>query len=189
MYYFLIPLLIGFLFAGSSAFTAFFSRLWGVNAGRLVTSLLRNLIGIPLYGYGLVLAWRGSSTFIFNLGAVGQGLGWLFIFAGTVPIIVGHLQLGWRTHMPSMSDSLMDTGLYAYVRHPIYAGFLIVFFGLALVHFTALWLLACIFSIIFFLVMAKLEEVDLLQRMPKYSEYMGRVPGFLPTLANNALNR
>lgn len=189
MYYFLIPLLMGFVFAGSSAFTSAFSRSWGVNGGRLVTSLLRNMLGIPLYGYGLVLAWCETSTLILNLGAIGQGLGWLLVIAGAVPIIVGHLQLGWRTHMPSINDSLMDKGLYAYVRHPIYVGGLIVFLGLVLVHFTVPWLLASILSIIFFTVMARLEEIDLLQRMPKYSDYMVRVPGFLPIFANNPLSR
>jgi protein-S-isoprenylcysteine O-methyltransferase Ste14 len=44
------------------------------------------------------------------------------------------------------------------------------------------WLFASILSIIFFTVMAKLEEIDLSQRMPKYSDYMVRVPGFLPYL-------
>lgn len=189
MYYFLIPLLMGFVFAGSSAFTTAFSRSWGVNGGRLLTSLLRNMLGIPLYGYGLVLAWCETSTFILHLGAIGQGLGWLLVITGAVPVIAGHLQLGWRTHMPSMNDSLMDKGLYAYVRHPIYAGGLIIFFGLALVHATVPWLLASILSILFFIVMAKLEEVDLLQRMPEYSDYMVRVPGFLPTPANSALSR
>jgi protein-S-isoprenylcysteine O-methyltransferase Ste14 len=87
-----------------------------------------------------------------------------------------------------MNDALMDNGLYAYLRHPIYAGGLIVFIGLALVHFTAPWLMASILSIMFFTVMAKLEEVDLLQRMPKYSDYMARVPGFLPIFANNTLS-
>ncbi len=189
MYYFLVPLLIGFVFAGSSAFTAAFSRLWGVNGGRLVTSLLRNMLGIPLYGYGLVLAWRENASLIFNLGAIGQGLGWLLVIAGTVSVIAGHLQLGWRTHMPSMNDLLMDNGLYVYVRHPIYAGGLIVFIGLTLVHFTAPWVFASILSIVFFIVMAKLEEVDLLQRMPEYRDYMIRVPSFLPNFANNTLSQ
>jgi protein-S-isoprenylcysteine O-methyltransferase Ste14 len=180
---------MGFVFAGSSAFTAVFSRLWGINGGRLATSILRNMLGIPLYGYGLVLAWCETALLIFDLAAVGQGLGWLLVITGAIAVIAGHLQLGWRTHMPSMNDALMDNGLYTYVRHPIYAGGLIVFIGLTLVHFTAPWLLASILSILFFIVMAKLEEVDLLQRMPKYHEYMVRVPSFLPDFANSALSR
>jgi hypothetical protein len=33
---------------------------------------------------------------------------------------------------------------------------------------------------VFFAVMAKLEEIDLLQRMPEYREYIERVPRFIP---------
>lgn len=189
MYYFLLPLLTGFILAGASAFTAAYSRRWGECGGRLATSLLRNILGIPLYFYGLILAWRTGSPLLFNPGAVGQGLGWLLITAGAVPVIIGHLQLGMRTHMPAVGDSLMDKGLYAYVRHPIYAGGLLVFAGLALLQPSTPWLLACLLSCVFFKVMGRLEEIDLLQRMPEYSEYMLRVPGFMPLLAHNVMKR
>jgi len=189
MYYFLSPLLTGFVLAGASAFTAAYSRRWGERGGRFATSLLRNVLGIPFYFYGLVLAWRAGSPLLFNPGAVGQGLGWLLIAAGAVPVIIGHLQLGMRTHMPSVGDSLMDDGLYAYVRHPIYAGGLLVFVGLALLQPSAPWLLACVLSCVFFKVMGRLEEIDLLQRMPEYSEYMLRVPGLIPLFAHNIMSR
>lgn len=189
MYHFLLPLLAGFVLAGASAFTAAYSRYWGERGGRFATSLLRNMLGIPLYFYGLVLAWRAGSPLLFNPGAVGQGLGWLFIAGGAVPVIIGHLQLGMRTHMPSVGDHLMDGGLYAYVRHPIYAGGLLVFFGLALLQPNATWLLACVLSSVFFTVIGKLEEIDLLQRMPEYREYMLRVPGFIPLYAYNVMSR
>ena len=183
MYHFLIPLLIGFALAGASAFTAAYSRRWGERGGRLATSLLRNMLGIPLYFYGLVLAWKTAAPLLFAPGAVGQGLGWILIAAGAVPVIIGHLQLGWRTHMPAVGDSLMSTGLYAHVRHPIYAGGLLVFVGLALLQPSAPWLLACALSCVFFTVMGRLEEIDLLQRMPEYRDYMERVPRFIPRLS------
>lgn len=189
MYHFLLPLLTGFVLAGASAFTAAYSRRWGERGGRLAASLLRNVLGIPLYFYGLVLAWRAGSPLLFNSGAVEQGLGWLLIAAGAVPVIIGHLQLGMRTHMPSVGDPLMDDGLYAYVRHPIYAGGLLVFVGLALLQPSAPWLLACMLSSMFFTVMGKLEEIDLLQRMPEYCEYMLQVPGFIPLFAHNVMSR
>jgi protein-S-isoprenylcysteine O-methyltransferase Ste14 len=176
----LIPLLTGFVLAGASAFTAAYSRRWGERGGRLATSLLRNVLGIPLYFYGLVLAWQAAAPLLFASGAVNLGLGWILIVAGAVPVIIGHLHLGWRTHMPSIGDSLMSHGLYAYVRHPIYAGSLLVFGGLALLQPDAPWLLACALSGVFFTVMGRLEEIDLLQRMPEYREYMARVPRFIP---------
>jgi protein-S-isoprenylcysteine O-methyltransferase Ste14 len=180
MFLFLLPLLTGFLFAGASVFTSAYSRRWGERGGQLATNLLRNFLGIPLYMLGLVLAWRTDVPLLFVPGMTGRGLGWLLVAAGIVPIVVGHLQLGWRTHLPSVGDALMDGGLYAYVRHPIYAGGVLMFAGLMLLRPSVPWLLACLFSGVFFTLMGGMEERDLLQRMPAYREYMERVPRFIP---------
>ena len=61
MYRFLIPLLLGFALGGASAFTAAFSRLWGERGGRMATMVLRNLLAIPLWLFGFVLAWRTAA--------------------------------------------------------------------------------------------------------------------------------
>lgn len=180
LYLFLIPLLPGFALAGASAFTANFSRRWGARGGQIVTVILRNFLGIPLYFLGLVLAWGASAPFLFDPGSAIRVLGYALIIAGSVPVMVGHLQLGWRTHMPSMNDTLVREGLYAYVRHPIYGGGLLVFAGLALLRPTAAFVLACALSGVFLLVQAWLEEIDLLQRLPAYREYRKQTPGFLP---------
>lgn len=180
MYRFLMPLLAGFVLAGASAFTAAFSSRWGVRGGQIATSVLRNLLGIPLYFLGLVLAWRVPAPLLLDPGTATQVTAWILIVAGSIPVVVGHLQLGWSTHMPSLRDSLVTTGLYAHVRHPIYAGALLVFVGLALLHSTVAFALACALSCAFFVVQARLEEVDLLERLPQYREYMRQVPALLP---------
>lgn len=185
MYRFLAPLLAGFALAGASAFTAAFSRRWGVRGGQLATIVLRNVLGIPLFLVGLVLAWLAPGSAWFEPGATGRVLGWALIAAGSVPVIVGHVQLGWRTHMPSMHDTLVKTGLYAHLRHPIYAGGLPVFSGLVLLRPTAPFALACVLSCVFLIVQARLEEIDLLERLPEYREYMKQVPGFLPRLRSD----
>ncbi len=179
-YGFLLPLLAGFALAGASAFTAAWSRRWGVRGGQRATAVLRNLLGIPLYFAGLVLAWLAPTPALFEPGRAGTIAAWALIALGAVPIVLGHLQLGWRTHMPSVQDSLMRDGLYARVRHPIYAGALPVFAGLALLRPSAAFVLACTLSLAFFLLQACLEEIDLLQRMPGYREYRREVPAFLP---------
>lgn len=180
MYLFLLPLLLGFVLAGASAFTGLYSRRWGSIVGRRLTSFLRNFTGIPLYMIGLVMAWRIDPTMSWAPSEIVRGLGWVLIVSGSLPILVGHWQLGWQTHLPSAEASLMDQGWYAYVRHPIYVGAFVVFIGLAAIHPTHAWLIACFLSIIFFLTQARLEEIDLTSRMPAYRSYMERVPAFLP---------
>ena len=185
MFRFLIPLLAGFTLAGASAFTAAFSRWWGERTGKLLTSVLRNLLGIPLYFVGLVLAWRAPLPALFEPGVVTFALAWGLIVAGAIPVIVGHLQLGWRTHLPSVRDDLLTTGLYGRVRHPIYAGGVLVFTGVALLHPTMPFLAACALGTVFLFIQGKLEEIDLLQRLPAYREYAQSVPAYIPRLFAN----
>jgi protein-S-isoprenylcysteine O-methyltransferase Ste14 len=177
-----MPLLLGLALGGASAFTAAYSRWWGERVGQAVTMILRNVLGIPLWVSGYILAWRDPAPFLFiPVGAV-RALAWLLVAAGAVPVIWGHLQLGLRTHMPSVRDSLVRTGLYARVRHPIYAGGILIVGGLAVLRPTAPVLVASGIGIGWVLVQARLEELDLVQRLPAYREYMRQVPRFFPRL-------
>lgn len=180
MYGFVIPLLVGFALAGASAFTAAYSRRWGERGGQLATSILRNFLGIPLWLFGFVLAWLAPAPLLLSLSGALKTLGWLLLAAGSVPVIWGHLQLGWRTHMPSVRDTLVRHGLYARVRHPIYSGMMLVFVGLALLRPTATVVLACALGFLWLIVQARLEELDLVQRLLAYREYMEQVPRFVP---------
>lgn len=141
-YVFLIPLVLGFALAGASAFTAAFSRRWGERRGQMATMVLRNALGIPLWVVGYILAWRAAEPSRFIPSGIVPALASLLIAVGAVPVIWGHLQLGLRTHMPSVRDTLVRTGLYARVRHPVYAGGILIFGGLALLHPTAPLLVA-----------------------------------------------
>ena len=182
MYVFLIPLLLGFTLAGASAFTAAYSRRWGERGGQLATSILRNFLGIPLWFFGFILAWRAPAPLLFSSSEATKTLGWLFLAAGSVPVIWGHLLLGWRTHMPSVRDTLVRHGLYAHVRHPIYGGMFLALAGLALLRPTLAMVVACALGFGWCIVQARLEELDLVQRLPAYREYMAQVPRFVPRL-------
>lgn len=183
MYWFLLPLVLGFAVGGVSAFTAALSRRFGERGGQMATVILRNLIGIPLWVIGYILAWRAPAPWLFVPGKAAQVLGWLLIVAGSIPAIWGHLQLGWRTHMPSVRDTLVRSGLYGRVRHPIYAGALLIFVGLTLVRPAPTVLVASAAGLAWAIVQARLEELDLVQRLPAYLAYMAEVPRFIPRSA------
>jgi len=180
MYLFLIPLLLGFVLGGASAFTATYSRWWGERWGARVTSILRNFLGIPLWLFGFVIAWVQHAPLFFNPDAMIKTLSWLIIFTGSILVSWGHLVLGWRTHFPSTQDTLVRHGIYAHQRHPIYAGIFLILIGLTLLNPKIPVAVASALGIAFFIVMARLEEVDLVQRLPSYKQYMEQVPRFFP---------
>jgi protein-S-isoprenylcysteine O-methyltransferase Ste14 len=182
MYFFLIPLFLGFALAGASAFTAAYSRWWGERGGEIASSILRNVLGIPLWMIGFMMAWLQPSRLILEPAKTTTILAWLLISLGSMPVAWGHLALGWRTHFPSTRDTLVRDGLYGRVRHPIYAGGMVVFIGLALLKPTPSFLLACTLGFVWLLIQVRLEEIDLLQRLPAYRQYMKEVPRFIPRL-------
>ncbi|HAG51958.1 MAG: hypothetical protein A2X87_06175 [Deltaproteobacteria bacterium GWC2_42_51] len=170
----------GFALVGASAFTAYYSKLWGEKGGQIATIILRNLLGIPSWFTGFVLAWLAPSPFLFDSNITFKLMGVFLIIIGSIPFILGHIELGWRTHMPSVKDTLVRHGLYAYVRHPIYAGGFLIIIGIGLFKPTLVFVIACVLGVIWLDVQARLEEIDLVQRMPDYREYMKQVPRFIP---------
>ena len=184
-----VPLLAGFVFSWASAFTGLYSRLLGERGGRTLTSLLRNAIGIPLWIYGFVLAWMKPSPLYFIPVRWLMITGATLVIIGCVPIIWGHLSLGLRSHMPSIRDTLVRSGLYSFIRHPIYSGLIVCLAGLALLNPAVAFVWACALALIWALVQARFEEMDLISRMPGYRQYMDEVPGFIPFLRKRLLKR
>jgi protein-S-isoprenylcysteine O-methyltransferase Ste14 len=180
MFWFLIPLVFGFVLAGASAFTAAYTGWWGERGGKIATSILRNFLGIPLGYIGMVVAWLQPSPSLFTSAILSTALAWVLIVVGLIPVIWGHFALGWKTHFPSIKDPLVRDGLYGYVRHPIYAGGLLIAIGAILAKPTVTFVMACALGFVWLIAQARLEEIDLLQRIPAYRKYMEEVPRFLP---------
>jgi protein-S-isoprenylcysteine O-methyltransferase Ste14 len=177
---FLVLLLIGFASNLLSAFTSAFSLKWGRRAGRVLTVLLRDISGIPVWATGFAVAASIASPPLIEPGGISLVIAWCLIAAGGLIIIVALVPLGWRAVAPSAGDTLVDRGPYRYVRHPIHAGALLEFIGLALSRPTVPVLSACGIGVVWLGLQSRLEELDLLRRMPGYREYRQRVPAFLP---------
>jgi protein-S-isoprenylcysteine O-methyltransferase Ste14 len=107
-------------------------------------------------------------------------LGWVLLAAGCGVQVLALASLRGRAAKPSIADALVEHGVYAHIRHPIYAGLLLEFAALILVKPCRTVALACGLGILWALLQARLEEVDLLQRMPAYRGYLARVPRFMP---------
>jgi protein-S-isoprenylcysteine O-methyltransferase Ste14 len=182
MYLFLIPLLAGFAFNLASAFTAAFCRRWGERRGRTATFVLRNILGIPLWAVGICFAVRLPAPPLFAATSTSAILAWLLLGAGAIVIIAALFALRMRAALPSTRDTLAEHGVYARVRHPIYAGMVLEFGGIVLAKPTLPVAVACALGLVWLSFQARFEEADLLERVPGYRAYMGRVPRFLPRI-------
>lgn len=94
--------------------------------------------------------------------------------AGLVVIIAGKLTLGRSFGLMPAHRGLVCTGIYGWVRHPIYAGYLLTHMGFLVAHPVAWNVLLLAVSDLSLLLRAGYEERTL-ARDPEYVGYMERV--------------
>ena len=179
---YLIPLIFGFACNLGSAFTSAFSRTLGKRGGSILSAVLRNVLGIPVWMIGFILSVLNPSREVFNPTRLTGVLGWLMICAGGYIVLISLATIGWRSASPSVRDELVVSGIYAHIRHPIHAGTLLEFWGLVLVSPKLSTAIACGLGTAWVFLQTWFEEIDLLERMPGYREYMNSVPRFIPRI-------
>lgn len=111
-------------------------------------------------------------------------LGTTIIVFGTIFNILGRLSLGknWANQVKIYTDqTLVQSGVYKFVRHPLYASLIWMFFGASLVfqNYVCLLLNLLIF-IPFMFYRAKQEEFALKNQFPEYKLYQQNVGMFFP---------
>jgi protein-S-isoprenylcysteine O-methyltransferase Ste14 len=84
------------------------------------------------------------------------------------------------TPTPKQDAALVETGLYKWIRHPIYSAVILGVLGSGLAHGHIVPLLMTIVFIVFFGVKARYEESMLRQVYPQYADYMKRTGRFIP---------
>jgi protein-S-isoprenylcysteine O-methyltransferase Ste14 len=75
---------------------------------------------------------------------------------------------------------LIDTGPYAYIRHPLFTSYFMFITGLLLVAPNLLMLLAALYAYWDFSHAAVRDEQIMIQNMPEYASYMVRTTRFFP---------
>jgi len=108
-------------------------------------------------------------------------LSYIFIGGGFILISVG-----WKAlYDAQQQHRLATSGIYSYVRHPQYDGFIAVMFGFLLQWPTLLTL--AMFPVLVFMYtrLARTEEREALAEFgDAYKVYMARVPRFIPRIAD-----
>jgi protein-S-isoprenylcysteine O-methyltransferase Ste14 len=94
--------------------------------------------------------------------------------AGLLVIITGKVTLGRSFGLMPAHRGLVCTGIYAWVRHPIYAGYLLTHAGFLIAHPAAWNVMLLVVSDLSLLLRAGYEERTL-ARDPEYVGYMARV--------------
>lgn len=150
------------------------------------------MFGIPFSLYFLTWAFGVNlPSGLFWGHTLENVIGYWGMYIGVALNIIGGLLIvsGWRVvHREYWSKEkgegkLVTDGIYAYIRHPQYAGFIILTFGL-LVHWATIPLLIMWpLLVIQYVKLAKQEETEMIEQFgDDYKEYMEKVPRFFPKL-------
>jgi protein-S-isoprenylcysteine O-methyltransferase Ste14 len=136
----------------------------------------------------LYLALPPFYTPYWNSGILTFGvllMGWGLMFTLGAFANLGR-QNGWRNltffPKPLRGLSLITDGAYAYIRHPIYFGIILMAFGYAFYDQNVPKILAAIALGVFFDFKSKREEFFLKAAFPEYIDYTGRVKRLIPGL-------
>ena len=134
---------------------------------------------VALSGLVGAAAWAGP------LASVTSLVGLALMVAGAALLGRGLLDLGGSlTPVPHPRDDaqLVETGVYAHARHPIYGGLIATALGWGLVAASPLTLLLAAGLALFFHLKSLREEAWLTARYSGYEAYMSHTKRFLPRL-------
>ena len=151
---------------------------WTGRRGEWYVGLQFALFALVVFGpRGAAIAWPAP------LAAVARPAGIALILAGALIATAAVFKLGRNlTPLPHPKDdsTLVETGLYGWVRHPIYCGIILAAFGWALYVQGVLSLLWAALLVVFFDIKSRREEAWLAARFPAYADYRRRVRKLIP---------
>lgn len=160
-----------------------FFRSWlrrrAVTLGTLETSL------IPLIGLStllIVLDVPSSSSFQ-------MGLGLALYMLGLILGAVAFQHLGWVNsddfwigHFERKQRTLVTSGPYKHIRHPVFLSLAVSYLGLVLVFFHPVTLVLWLLVVLFGVVTSLQEEHFMRSRFPQYQQYIQTSKRFVPGL-------
>ena len=139
--------------------------------------LLWALLGIQLLGLSL---------FPFPYGMTVQCVGFIMAIIGVLISVMGRHELGvnWAhggEYQVKNSQELVTTGIYRYIRHPIYLGVILAYVGGQIVAGSYLSIVFLVLFMYSSIVQAKKEEKLLLQHFgQEYEHYMRKTKMLIP---------
>ena len=170
-----------------------------------IVALFTEMYGFPLTIY-LLSGWLtnripGFDPFSHDAGHLLEELfGWRgnphfgpFHMLSNILIIAGFFLLSsaWRVlYRAQRRHTLAITGSYAKIRHPQYAGFVIIMFGFLLQWPTIVTVVMFPILVFMYIRLARIEEQEACAEFgEEYDRYADQVPAFFPRLGARPANR
>lgn len=162
----------------------------------------RSLFELTSHGFYRFLSWECilwlfASNYRFWFDdplSLHQIFSWGFLFVAIYPVTAGAIQLKEKGNQGKIREdqtlfqfektsTLVDTGIYKYIRHPLYLSLILLTWGIFLKGPTAGLSVIAVLSTVFLYLTAILDEKECVQYFGKeYQEYRKRTKMFIPFL-------
>ena len=106
-----------------------------------------------------------------------------FLLAGTLLAFWSAWYLGTSFSLLPQARTLVTSGPYRYVRHPIYLGGLLITIGEVWLRFSALTVALNVLFLVAQVVRLRAEEAVLERTFPEYADYRARTSALIPGIA------
>ncbi len=119
----------------------------------------------------------------FQVSAFTRYASLFFVAIGAILLALSAIRLNKNlTPFPSPKQSglLITSGIYKYIRHPIYTGILLLTAGYGVYSENTLRILVFGSLLVLFLFKAKYEESQLIKKFPEYKAYKKQTPALMP---------
>lgn len=160
----------------------------------------RSLVNFRSHGFYRFFSWECILwLFVCNYRVwftdpfgINQLLSWFLLILSAWVVIAGVLKLKKAGKAKNSRDDkdlygfektteLVDTGIFKYIRHPLYASLLYLTWGIFFKHITVGTLVVSIFSSVFLYITARYDEKECIAYFgDKYRDYMARSKRFVP---------
>ena len=124
-----------------------------------------------------------------------QLIAWTLLFASLIPLIFGVNALKSRGKPTANRESdpsllafekttqLVTSGIYKYIRHPLYSSLLLLAWGIFFKNFSAAGIVLAIAATVFLIFTAKADETECIQFFGvEYQNYIKHTKRFIPFL-------
>ncbi len=162
----------------------------------------RTLFNLSSHGFYRFLSWEcilwlfacNYPYWFVDPSSVKQVFSWIFLVISAFVVLAGVVlmkrkgrpgRVGKQKSLYRFEETslLVDTGIFKYIRHPLYSSLLFLTWGIFLKHITLMLLIISILSSVFLLITALIDEKECINYFgEEYRLYMRRTTRFIPYL-------